>query len=235
MNKIYEFGGVADLLLRFSIEKEIDGVHYAANEPYTFLKDVNIQFNYDHNVKEIGGKTSTISVRDGRPKQLIIGGVALTQKIAHLIMTSLPDKNYLRTRRERIVCYKDGILVSNYSPQSGSIFAYDSSGDRIAVTHSDNTQIFGDFKCNVEYLIFYEQESAGDKYSFEIPHYPYFELDIFMKGNTNKISNDLYMHFNAVSLVAVPNLNITSGGILQTPLVFDIIYARQEEPIVVFE
>ena len=234
MNKIYEFGGVADLLLRFSIEKEIDGVHYAANEPYTFLKDVNIQFNYDHNIKETGGKTSTISTRDGRPKQLVIGGVALTQKIAHLIMTSSEDKTYARTRRERVICNGTHLRL-NYMPDINSIFVYDKEGRKINIQSISDNIVCGNFNHNEEYLVFYTQQATGDKYSFEIPHYPYFELDIFMKGNTNKISNDLYMHFNAASLVAVPNLNITSGGILQTPLVFDIIYARQEEPIVVFE
>ena len=235
MNNIYEFGGTADLLLRFKTEEEVDGVHYAANEPYTFLKDVTIQWNYDQSMKESSGKKTVFSAHDGRPKQLIVSGVSLTQKIAHLIMTSSEDKTYIRTRRERVVCNSEEYLKLNYVPNTNSVFIYNVEGNRIDIQSMNNNIVYGAFNYNEEYLVFYTQQTTGDKYTLEIPYYPYFALDIFMKGNTNKISNDIYMHFDAASLVAVPNLNIMSGGILHTPLVFDIIYARQEEPIVAFE
>jgi hypothetical protein len=165
------------------------------------------------------------ATNSGRPLQLVINGVPLTQKIANLVLTSDKQTSYKRTRRERVICDKDGKLNLCYE-STGDIFVYNKNMERIM----DN------FVPNEEYLVFYQQDVIhGDKYSFEIPFYPYFELDIFMKGNTNKITNDIYMHFDAASLASVPNFNIVNGGILNTPLVFNLIYANQEEPIIVFE
>lgn len=233
MNKVYEYGGIADILLRFKIDKEVSGINYAANEPYTFLKDVDIQFNYEQ-INGQGAATKPIFASNaGRPTQLIISGVPLTQKIANLILTNNNDKTCNRTRREKIVCYESGILNLNYA-LSGAAFAYNNNMDRIQCSQKDNSLI-GDFISHEEYLVFYDEEIIGDKYSFEIPHFPYFKLEVFMKGNTNKITNNIYMRFDAASLASVPNFNITSGGILNTPLVFNIIYINQEEPIIVFE
>lgn len=225
MNNVYEYGGIADVLLRSKIEKEIGGVHYAANEPYTFLKDVTIQFQYEQTNAQNSGRKPIFAANNGRPFQLVINGVPLTQKIANLVLTNDRNTTYKRTRRERIVCNENGELNLCYE-SVGEIFVYNANMERVL----DN------FTPHEEYLVFYQQEIAyGDKYSFEVPLYPYFELDVFMKGNTNKIANDIYMHFDAASLASVPNFNIVSGGILNTPLVFNLIYVNQEEPIIVFE
>lgn len=234
MNNVYEYGGIADVLLRLKIEKEIDGVHYAANEPYTFLKDVNIQFTYEQNDKQSNAKKPVMSFNSGRPSQLIITGLPLTKKIANLILTQ-NNTSYKRTRRERIFCTTDGELSINYDALPGSFFVYDASFNRVEANSYNSNIIKGNFLEEQEYLVFYQEELVGDKYSFEVPFYPYFALDIFMKGNTDKITNDVYMHFDAASLVSVPNFNIINGGILNTPLVFNLIYINQEEPIIVFE
>lgn len=225
MNNVYEYGGIADVLLRFKIEKEVGGVHYAANEPYTFLKDVTIQFQYEQTNAQSNARKPVFATNDGRPLQLIINGVPLTQKIANLVLTNSKNTSYMRTRRERVICDSNGKLNLCYE-SNGEIFVYNTNMERVTDNYSPNE----------EYLVFYQQEvEQGDKYSFEVPFYPYFELDIFMKGNTNKITNDIYMHFDAASLASVPNFNIMSGGILNTPLVFNLIYVNQEEPIIVFE
>lgn len=223
MNKVYEFGGIADVLLRFKTETEVNGVHYAVNEPYTFLKDVTVQFQYEQTTSQNSGKKSVFATNEGRPTQLIINGVPLTQKIANLVLTHCADASYTRTRRERIICDADGQLPLRHA-HVGEIFSYDNSMNRV-----------NNWQPGEEYLVFYEEQLTGDKYSFEVPYYPYFTLDIFMKGNTNKISNDVYMHFDAASLASVPNFNIVNGGILNTPLVFNLIYVNQEDPIIVFE
>ena len=224
-NNIYEFGGVADVLLRVKSDRTIAGNTYNENEPYTVLKDVTVQFIYDQIGKQADAKRSVYSSNFGRPSQLIINGVPLTQKIANLIMTN-EDNTYIRTRKEIIQC-KNGKLSTNYTPIENSMFIFDKNMQKV-----DNASSFVEGE---EYLVFYQEECSGDKYSFEVPTYGYFSVEIFVKGNTNKITNDIYMHFDALSLATVPNFNIMNGGILNTPLVFNIIYTNQEEPIIVFE
>ncbi len=63
-----------------------------------------------------------------------------------------------------------------------------------------------------------------------MPHYPYWQLEVQVKGNTNKYSHDLYMFFPAASLITVPTLSAYNGEIFSTPLVFDLIYKGQDEP-----
>ena len=236
MNNVYEYGGIADILLRMKVEKEINGVHYEVNEPYTFLKDVSVQLIYDQKESSSGAKRPVLSSNDGRPLQLIVNGVPLSQKVANLILTN-DNTTYKRTKRERIVCKQLGKLFIQFESKI-KVFVYDSNLNKISniyVESSNGQIIHGPFDVDREYLVFYEYESTGDKYSFEIPHYPYFIVEIFMKGNTNKVTNDVYMRFDAASLVSVPNFNIINGGILNTPLVFNLIYTNQEEPIIVFE
>ena len=233
MNNIYEFGGVADVLLRFKTEQTICGKKYAAGEPYALIKNIYVSFNYDEKTSTQGAKKPLLSAREARPDQISLSRVPLTQKIANLVLTSNAGANYTRTRMESVNCYVEGELETNYE-SVGEVFVYDEDMNRVECEAKDN-MVYGDFEMDKKYSVFYKSEAVGDIYQFEVPYYPYMELEIFMKGNTNKISNDVYMNFNAVSLVSVPDFNIYEGGILNTPLVFNIVYARQEEPFIVFE
>ena len=212
MNNVYEYGGIADVLLRLKVEKEINGVHYSANEPYTFLKDVQINFLYEQNDAQSNGRKPVLSTNAGRPTQLSITGVPLTSKIADLILTREENTMYNRTRREKQYCSQKGVLQLNYTPIDGSIYVYDEKFNKINVQYNGITITSADIELDKTYLVFYQELFTGDKFNFEIPHYPYFTLDIFVKGNTNKISNDVYMHFDAASLNMVPNFNIINGG-----------------------
>ena len=235
-NNIYEFGGVADILIRMKTARTIGGVNYAANEPYTLLKDVNIQFIYEQNAKQSSAKSTVYAFNSGRPSQILVNNIPLSQKIANLILTNDLTKTYSRTRKEMVYC-KDGVLTLNYNPLPEDIFVFDSDMNKVDCTLFDNNKLCADKNLinDMQYLVFYYESVSGDKYSFEMPSYGYFIADIFIKGNTNKITNDVYIHFDALSLASVPNFNIMSGGILNTPLVFNIIYTNQDEPIIVFE
>ena len=234
MNNIYEFGGVADVLLRFRTAQTVCGKTYEAGEPYALIKNIYVSFNYDEKTTTQSGKRPVLSARNARPDQISLSRVPLSQKIANLVLTSSADAKYTRTRMESISCYEEGELETNYAV-ADSIFVYDEDMNRIDDIEVKDTIVVGPFELNKKYSVFYKTEAIGDKYQFEVPYYPYMELEIFMKGNTNKISNDVYMNFNAVSLVSVPDFNIYEGGILNTPLVFNVVYAHQEEPFIVFE
>ena len=81
-------------------------------------------------------------------------------------------------------------------------------------------------KCGVKVRMF----RAGLEPFQEMPHYPYWQLEVQVKGNTNKYSHDLYMFFPAASLITVPTLSAYNGEIFSTPLVFDLIYKGRDEP-----
>ena len=238
-NRIFEFGGEADVLIKFKNERIVDGVKYAANEPYTFLQDAQIQLSYQNNTSNSNsgaGARASISTHNGRPSQIMITGTPLTKKICDLILTKQESNNYSFTKREITICVEENWIQLNSMPVD-IVYVYDNQLNLVekSSTYTNDCRVNGKFKVNEQYLVFYKVESEGDVYNFEIPHYPYFSIELFAKGNTNKITNDVYMNFDAVSLASVPNFNVNYGGILNTPLVFNIIYQNQEEPIVVFE
>jgi len=234
-NDIYEFGGVADVLLKFKTDLEVCGTHYLTGEPYTYLKDVNIRFGYSQQDSLATARKNVLSANSARPNQISIGNVPFSQKIADLMLTRDEATLYSEARKNTISCEKDGELIATGLPIEGTVFVYDKSFIRQEVNGIDNSIIHGNFEVGNTYLVFYQELATGAKYSFEVPHYPYFQADIFMKGNVNKITNDVYMHFDALSLISVPNFNIISGGMLNTPLVFNVIYQSQPEPIIVFK
>jgi hypothetical protein len=234
-NQLYEFGGTADVLIKCKTERTIDGITYQAGEPYTMLKDVTIQLDYEQTSHSANAKTPIMDTRDGRPYQLIIGGVPLNRKITNLILSKDQDL-YTYTKKEIITCWEEGVLqLIEECKGNDEFYCYDSDFTRVSAEIKDDyTKLYGNFVKDQQYLVFYTATGVGNGYKFEIPHYAYFSIEIFAKGNTDKRTNNLYMAFDAASLVSVPEFNILSGGLLNTPLVFRLIYQYQKEPIVVF-
>ena len=235
MNKIYEFGGVADVIIRCNSERTIGGIKYAEGEPYTCLKDVTVQLSYEQHAVETSGSKTVVSHRDGRPYQIIINNVPVTKKICNLILTS--DKNeHTQTIKQVISCEQEGRLLLPQPAVNKPVYCYINEFDQIPVVLNMQTnELEGEFVVGQQYLVFYEIAIVGDSYSFEIPSYGWFSVEIYAKGNIDKTTNTAYMHFSAASLIAVPALNIINGGLFSTPLIFRLIYQNQPEPIIVFE
>ena len=233
-NTLYEYGGVADVLIKCKTARTIDGIEYKDGEPYTMLKDVRIQLDYEQHTTDTSAKKPIMSAMDGRPYQLTIGGVPLNRKITNLMLTNT-DEQYKYTQRDIVTCWEEGKLqLSREIVANDNIFCYDEDFNRINVTIIDNNSISGNFIKDGSYLVFYTAIDTGNAYKFEIPYHAYFSIEIFAKGNTDKQTNNIYMSFDAAALTTVPNFNILSGGLLNTPLVFKLIYQYQKEPVVVF-
>ena len=234
-NKLYEIGGVVDVFIKIKIPTTINNISYQPNETYTILKDVVVNLNYDQNSSNITAKNPVISAQNTKPSQISIYGVPFTQKICNLIMSLKPQKTYNKTEESICLC-EDGKIFLPYVPVENSIFIYDKEHNRLADFEVDGDCIIcGNFVEDDKYRVIYQREVNADLFGLEIPHYPYFSLEIQGKGNSDKVSTNMFMWFDSVSLVTVPNINFTNDGIMNTPLVFDIIYRNQQDPIVGFE
>ena len=233
-NRLYEFGGTADVLIKCKTARTIDGTEYKEGEPYTLLKDVRIQLDYEQHTAGSSAKKPIMSSIDGRPYRLTIGGIPLTRKITNLMLTNT-NNEYEYTQRDIVTCWEDGQLqLSHKVLYADNVFCYDDDFNRIDVVSVDESLVNGNFAKDNNYLVFYTTTDNGNAYKFEIPHYAHFSIEIFAKGNTDKQTNNIYMNFDAAALITVPSFNILSGGLLNTPLVFELIYQYQKEPIVVF-
>lgn len=233
MNNLYEYGGIADVLIKPNIDMVIGNRSYKANEPYTVLRNVQVNLLYEQISSDITAKKSISSSQIARPYQISINNITLTQKVCNLILTKAENDTYNKTINEKIIAEKGSLYLSD-EPINDNIFVYDSSFSAISVENAEANVLSGDFVDGQEYLVFYDITDSGNKYKLEIPHYPYFTFEITGKGNDNKMTSDIYFKFPAVSIVTVPNFNIVYNNILNSPLIANIIYLHQEEPTIIF-
>ena len=233
MNTLYEYGGIANVLIKTNIDTEIGGKVYKAGEPYTMLKDVYVVLGYEQATSPIAAKKPVSSSQSARPYRLTITNITLTKKVANLILTKCDDDVYTRTVSEKVFAIGKELYLANEPVENTPIFIYDSSGAAVSVEDSAANIITAEVEDGQEYLVYYTISSTGTKYKFEIPHYPYFTFEISGQGNKDKLTNQVYFKFPAVSIITTPNLDLVYDGILSTPLVADIIYQFQEEPTIV--
>lgn len=226
-NDLYEFGGQCDVIVRSAYGTKINGVTYAENEPYTILKDVFVRLDYDSTESGATAKTNITASHAGYPDAISISNVQLTSKICDLIAT---NNNNVSCISKYYEAESDGRAI--YLPEEpikDSVFIY-YKGKRQEGFVVTDTAIYCDyFVPGEKYLVFYDVP-MNTSYDFEIPHYPYFALDIIAKGNTNKRSENCYMKFPATALVAVPVFDLVNGSILNVPLKFICIYRNQKKP-----
>lgn len=231
MNKLYELGSVVDILIKPNTDTVIGNKTYKANEPYTVLKDVSVGLIYEQISSDITAKKPINSSQKARPYQITINDIQLTQKILDLILTRIENTDYIRTIKEICIAEKNSIYLNNEPIKD--LFIYDKSGSAVRVDNIEDNIVSGNFNDGESYLVFYESKIDNVIYSFEMPHYPYFTLEINGKGNTDKNTSSIYCKFPAVSLVSIPNINFINEDILNSPLIFNIIYQNQKEPIIV--
>ena len=233
-NEIYEFSGIVDVLLKCKVDVTIAGAQYKAGEPYTYLKDVDLHTQYNIHTAGGSGRMTAVNTREGEIDEINLLNVPLTTKIADLIFTK--DSNgHTETYKETIVCWEDGQLSLTKIPLNG-VFCYDDQFNLINITNIADQTVFGAFEVNKEYLVFYNIHCDEFSYGFMSPIYPYFELQIFGKGNKDKSTRDLFMLFPKASLISNPRLNNLGGGIISTALTFKIVYAGKEDmPLIVFK
>ena len=233
MNNLYEYGGIADVLIKPNIDMIIGNKTYKANEPYTVLRDVQVNLLYEQTSSDIAAKKPVSSSQRAYPYQIAITNIQLTQKVCNLILTKQEDDKYIKTVNDKVVAESGNLFLSN-EPVNTNIFVYDSSFAAILIEETAANILTGSSLVEgEEYLVFYDIEDSGDKYKLEIPHYPYFTFEINGKGNNSGVTSNIYMKFPAVSIITVPNFNILTNNILNTPLVANIIYLNQEEPTII--
>lgn len=235
MNKVYEFSNVGDVLIKTSVPMTIGGREYAANEPYTILKDVEVRFVYDNTTSTASAKQLAIAAQQAIPAQINITPTALTQKICDLVLTNIVENSLLQTKQEIIYATNNTLFLSE-APATQEVFVYDQTMQKITdITLNGNEAISESFNDNEPYLVFYSTNIAAKVFNLEVPHYPYFSLEITIKGNVDKSAGKLHFNFPATSLISVPRFDINKQNLLNVPFVFAVIASRQKLPIIWIE
>lgn len=231
-NSLIEIGSKANVILRFKSATNINGINYAAKEPYLFLKDVNVLINYSNQDKSGQTDINVIANSDVKPRTVVIGGFPFSRKIASLLAT-YQDSNldYFPTLFKTLSASKeeeeeDGIifLVDNIEFNE-NLFVYDSNFNKVSVTYDagQNALISPEFVNDEEYLVSFSTVKTGTKYDLNKIHIPYMSLEIQGIGNINKVKKEVLMYFDKVSLNSIVNFTFIQDQIINVPLEFYII------------
>lgn len=227
MNDLYEFGGACDVIIRCNSDRTIGGVEYKAGQPYTLLEDVYVQINYVNTSSNSNARMNVLSRREGLPDNISIMNVPLTEKVCNLVTTKINAKRITKTCKAEAI---DGRIYLPEPVLQDTLYVY--KGNKLLegyTVDTTNNMLVGDFESG-KYLIFYEVLSSDSCFDFTTPHYGYFCVEVWGKGNEDKTSTDLYIKLPACSLVTNGVFDLVRGNILNAPLVFTCIHQQQEMP-----
>jgi hypothetical protein len=241
-NNLIEIGSKANIILRFKAATTIGGISYVANEPYLFLKDVNVLIEYSNQNKIGDTDINVIANSDIKPRTIIVGGFPLTKKITNLLACYEGIEQSIKTIFKTLTATKEEgdsegtILIPDEDfVNNQNLFVYDSNFETVDFTYDagQNALNSSDFLDGEEYLISFSTEFNGLKYDLNKPHIPYMSLEIQGVGNINKIKKEIIMYFDKVSLNSVIEFTFIQDEIVNVPLQFHII--EEKNNYVVFE
>jgi hypothetical protein len=137
-NSLIEIGSKANVVLRFKAATCINGITYEANEPYLYLKDVNVLINYSNQDKTGETDINVIANSDIKPRTVMIGGFSFSRKIASLLAKyEDSDLSYNITLFKSLIGVKEegdnegSILLLDDLVENDNLFVYDSDFNKI--------------------------------------------------------------------------------------------------------
>ena len=229
MNKLYEFGSSAKVIIRWKNDYNLNGYQYYAGEPYTILENVDVELSYDSKVTEQSARQPLLAAQEAYPKHIVINNVEFTKKIADLIMTAQKEEKPFSMTGEQAYAENGIIYVGRPIAQNSLVFVYNDKNERINAAISDDGTYIVIGAEDDWYKVFYEYEIEGECFSLDIPHFPYFSLEIIAEGNIDKTSGGMaFLKFPSASLVATPAFGLTGEGIMNSPLVFELVYGHAQ-------
>jgi hypothetical protein len=242
-NSLIEIGSKANVVLRFKSETTINGVTYAANEPYLFLKDINVIINYTNEDKVGNTDVNVIATSNIKPRRVIMSGISFSRKIVSLLACyqnsgeSYYSTEFVTATADRGESDLVGtVFLPRALKQGESFFVYDSDFDKIEnsvydpETNSISNALFTD---NNEYLISFYTTKIGTKFDLNKPNLAYMSLEIQGVGNIDKVTKNILMYFDKVSLNSVIQFTFIQNDMINVPLIFHIIDDKNN--YVVFE
>ena len=201
INSIFKNGNKVNVLIRNKYAQQIGSYSVADNEPYTYITDVSIFFNYNQEDVNITQKGHVLSSAQDYPDSITIYNVPFTDKISSLALIKNLTPVY-KTNIMTVIAADNTIYLQH--ADCYNVYLYDSNNILLGVfDHIDNS-ITGEELINGEqYKVFYNYlVPSDDSISYELtsPHFSYFTLEIFGEGNINDTTSALYLKLNKCAL-----------------------------------
>ena len=224
MNRLYEISNQGDVMLSFNGPVSVNGHNYAPNEPCLFLENVLVKFNYYETDALAKAQGNVVSYQHLIPRTITLSETSLTTKICDLMLAR--KENTLSVRRRIVAMGNDDcIYLSEGIDAERPIFVYNKDGSKVeGYSYDPEFQCLnGTFDATQKFVIYYYAKSQGDQYGLESESLPYMNMQITLKGNTDKQAGKTILYFPAVVMNAVPVFAGTYGSVLSVPLTFDVV------------
>lgn len=198
-NYISTLGSTCKALILCTTDTIINGQSYKANQPVIYLTDVQASIDSQVVTPQASNLSPTnkgLHLLDGTEylDQLIINNVPYSKKVQNLFFypatTVLENYDWMRVNAEEvklraqpidIYVYKNGELIEDYNVD----------GDWLMIQDYDEM---------ANYVAGYSYVDNNLK-QFTNPHYPYFKVVLYTKGNSNNKTVDQIFIFNKVALI----------------------------------
>lgn len=228
-NSLIEIGSSADIILRFNSDASINGTQYKKDEPFLFLRNVQVSISYDNiDASSSKGEKKLIASSSISPTTIQVMGAEFTRKMCSLITTYVGVSNYQKTKIKSFTPIDGVIYLTEPLSEDKEFYVYDKNFDKVIATHNaaENKLVSNDFKDDEQYLISYTSDESGTKFNLDKPSFGYLSLEIQGEGNIDKIAKPVYMFFERVSLNSVPDFNFYGSSRIDLPLVFHVIKGK---------
>lgn len=224
MTKNIDFSGNSNVIIRAYEDYTINGIEYKKNQIITYLNNINFSLIMESNSKVIKTTKTKAHFTDFIPLQAAISNITLTSGIADLIFADKNSDAMYIPALEKSLSDSSGILFLNQIDfDLDSIFIYQDGQVITGYTVDSAGQVSG-LNPDTEYLISYEVKTEIEQnYTIARRNLPYFSIEVFNRGNVNAEGKDLLIKIPKVALTGVPDLNLSSGALISTELIFKII------------
>lgn len=195
----YKLGNISDVILR-SVDASPVGSHVFRyeNEPYTILKDKEVEINFHSITKEMKGTTNMLQFNQDYPEELVIHNVELNNKILNLLYQKTNEG--ICTEYQNCNSDENSIVFLNkIKNEYYQVFIFDEDGKLENAYGTLKENYIRVNKPNSSYLIIYGFLGETN-YSLAPLKNIYFSIDMITKGNNDDITTSTYYHFDKCAL-----------------------------------
>lgn len=205
LNNVFAFGNKAQVIMRFASGRNINGVAYAAQQPYTIFDNVEVSFRYEGSIVNADHQAQTagrlISTKRDFPVEIFISNITLNSKLSELLFDVVDQEATITRVLNSNVDHLPATFILSDTATNFFFFVNGAISTNYIWDTENKTFTINDYDEEKEYLVFYKEKIAAPKYHLASPHNAYFTLEVFSKGNKSGELMNVYINLAKCALL----------------------------------
>lgn len=211
----YKLGNKVNCIIRAFTAGKIGQVEMTYdNQPYTILKDIEVDINYGSTQRNLSRNQNLITYDVDYVSSVTLSNVKINDKILNLIYGANDDIKLANTFRNFDSDEQGQIYLSTLPEEIYQVFVYNQDGELEAAYGNLNTTTpLQVTSSNSNYIICYSYE-CEKSVCLDRPIHVYVSLDLEVLGNINDETNTMWLHLDKCSLI--PDKRLSFNGTSNT-------------------